>query len=1414
MRLDADFEEQELGQDIHSKAGRFLRDDSLKVGNADKPRSTQSQVHDPGGLKTRSSSSPSEELPTSVDLATSFLQTEPTEEKAALQASITDSVTRDESLAVSEADEFGVGNNLALPAFLADFLKGVGDRLRFELGDVQVDLTLKADRTANNHSGSENADQPESVTFRLSIQDLVVEGETETRHGPDDHRWSDPAVQKVRQVICNDLRIGVISEASFLADLASSSVPSSPATNHRNTASRESGTPRQSSSSHYPMPDSGFDTSKASESSEDRGHPLDQYDHKSKGPIDGSIYDKDGSTLLEHVSDDLQASDNEVVASLDSSREVPYDGLELAQDALERSNVQSTTLASAPIDPVGQVDTARLSTALNPKHDSMHSNQDTSPASFEWFDPALAAKQPKERYHVRSSQFQQQRSSTSASNLDLFNQTLNHPSWLDSNASPDPEELAESRIFTHEEASMYMSAIGDAHGNPNVEDMPLPGGWDSSGSDTGQEQISTAGSPSNLSRQDEQAIARSSMLDKEPDNSQSDQDLYDQIREGSHNHPRETSMAFPPFGVPLKDDSSTSRATEASSTTSKTPFAVVKWIMRVDNITVTLPRDSESPQLPPEPTKQGFGSTRQEVPGAFSQASEGLMAHLPPTASKTPDSGGASNSILPYSVDIGELQILGDMGLTKLTVLLTQRWSAMRRTQILETDGRRTSGSLTRPEIGLRLSMRKACWKFLDKVEALPLLDNRYQCEDVGTTNIPKESEVLLRASIENLCATHGVLDASRTTKVSMGHVDFGYCSDNIICFDVNLKLRESTRDILAPIDSDIVLTVTQGRNIVNVDLTTLPVHVALDLRRLDETFGWFGGFSSILDLGNSMMSTITVTDMKTKATRPRRSARVVHFDTQESGKPPRSRSGRTQSKVTARIGGFKLDLQGTQSSLHLESTAMKVVSRAEGLGLQIDRLKITGPYLAHESSKPSCTVQLLNLRVEYLSTPKEVDLARLLALLCPSKDRQPSNDDILLDTLLRQRRQGGVVRATIDRLESDVSELGDLRYFPLLAEDLKKLSTVTKYLPEDDRPGILILGLIKDIQFRITINDALGVIYLEAKNVEEAYVTFPALMAVGIGYLRCRRHDKEELLGPAFPSEAAQERISPCILVRFIGNEMEPTAKIQIQNLRLEYHVSTIIAILGLNNGPGAEAIITEMVSSITTVHGYPASDTSPPISAKRTVVSAETSAASSKRLKLDISVRDSIIGLNPRNTPAKGLFVLTHVHLLISRPKVEEVRGLLEIRKTSIMVIDDINNIGVFVDESPGESFHGPSNQIERLLAQGYVSVGVVSAAKATMQLKDAVTGCDRSVDVEIRDDLLVLETCADSTQTLQRVINGLMPPTPPSTERKYMTELVPIDDMLASFTGDAFATTDVHDSQQQGLDMEEGDMMSTLR
>ena len=109
------------------------------------------------------------------------------------------------------------------------------------------------------------------------------------------------------------------------------------------------------------------------------------------------------------------------------------------------------------------------------------------------------------------------------------------------------------------------------------------------------------------------------------------------------------------------------------------------------------------------------------------------------------------------------------------------------------------------------------------------------------------------------------------------------------------------------------------------------------------------------------------------------------------------------------------------------------------------------------------------------------------------------------------------------------------------------------------------------------------------------------------------------------------------------------------------------------------------------------------------------------------------------------------------------------------------------------------------------GYVSISEISAASITLQMLPSGKDNEKLLDVEIHDDLFVLESCADSSHTLQTILSGLKPPMPPSQQLKYRTEMIPVQDMLASFSGDAYTMESNDDDADYALELDEGDMMN---
>ena len=1440
----------------------------------DRSRSTQSLVHDPGGPPTslsanvenqEASDEEDPELPFTVDLAQSFLQEETQGEKEKLKAAIVQSRHTDRSLTSSEVEDdvstYGIGNALSLPGFLADFLKGVGDRIQLKVKRVMIDLDLKLEISSERPSIAVG-ERTDIVTIRLSIEDVDLLGVMSKQQNPD--RTHDPqgfgiekpdkqplqAVHQMRQVAFNNIEILLVSDASLFVNLSRFDVPPSPTATQTDSVGR-SGSKARAAASSTSLSDSSpsSDAVKYSEVIE-HGRSIITFPRSESSSIisdarrfadpegDEEVYEEFASvraasirySRFEDVVPDHPKSanrgdrdDNEKSFGVrDDIVDVSGNNQYLAQE-------QSTSSYRQTNDGEDQLDLSKSEYQEGSGHESSFSAVPSqSPISN------LVKPSSHDHGHVFGDHSVRERARPFPSD---FNGGKNHSQEASSgSASPMSEDLTQSKIFSHEEAeSMYMSAISHNPLDETESESTIPGRWDDSGSEVenlrpsldlseGSATVSTTNSLLlQASTTNEEPISRVSPApmkhgERSPALMQNLRSVDQQISDGSEGSEPGANQLL--VGV----ENTPSQKSESSSTRLQNPLVIMKKIMSIDKVHVDFPAGSSiaaknslpsSAQECLDKDAHSFNPPKDSVyleglekvsDGKDSVRTSSLQAEkIPSETVYLNRSREGSNQ--HFSIAVGQVELLGDIGLTKLTILIIQQNLALLESGSADLEERETSKLSA---FSLKLKMADLSWKFLDSVRGFSSIDGNPECSS-GSKSFAAAPEVLLRASLSNLDFFYEKCESSMNSKFSLGKVAFGYVSENILSFDSELKMRDSTGGTRAPVGNDMMLTVIQSSKATKINLTTLPLRFVLDLRRLDETFSWFGGFSSILGLGSSVMSTVTVVSAKPSASYGPPRPRAVHFEQLASARP--AEQPVHAQKFNARLGGLAFVLQGANCTFRLDGTALKAVSRPEGVGLWVDKLRFTGPYVEHENDESAVNAHLANIRVEYMSMPKEVDLTRLLSLLSPSKDQYEQDDDILLDTLLYQRRHAGVLRITLDTLQGDIANLSHLRFFLDIAEELKKLSTVAKYLPEDDRPGILTFCLIRELQYAVTVNDSFGDLILSSRSVELAHITLPGLTALGIKSLQVQRNSDEELIGVTSQTQQRNDEMSsPMFMARFIGNEMEPTIKVKIQNLRLEYHVSTLIAAMNLSGDESPDLKVADMISSITTLKVRRQPSDSPPPSASQSSSKSDKYATSSRPMRLVIAITDSIIGLNPMNCPSRGLVVLTNAHLNGMTPKVDEVQATLVIKQASVLIIDDESNI------SPKREMHRPGvqdrrgDQIQQLLDSGFVSVSYISSAMASMTLTKSESSGSQLLDVEIRDDLFVLESCADSTQTLLTILNGLKPPASQSTELKYRTEIVPVEDMLASLSGDAFVTsTSGKDNiSDMPLGLDEGDMM----
>ncbi|WEW60677.1 autophagy- protein 2 [Emydomyces testavorans] len=1339
-------------------------------------------------------------LPSTRDLAQSFLDSEPREETEELQsvlASQSQHIQHPDTLSDDGEEEFGLHDGLSLPSFVAGFLKGVVSRLQFKIANVSLRVDMEVQR-----DGSDNDEKQDLIAGLFTIQDIVI-GSLATS-GSDD-----PTLQIGKRLISlSKIHAMIVSDTEVFSNYSRFGAAGPPSTSHskstRTSSPVNSPSPSLSSSGSC----DGISHSTILDTSMHRSHFTDDSDEDEIRKLESSGYSNDGR-FSDAASDDENYSEyfSETNQEMTDSR---YDDRFLDNPAyLEealRSQFDDRVAESAsfeedhPGTPVRVVD-------RTPRPHSPH-----SPGSF-----------PEEyMYHsIHESSFSVADASrdgkaatllefdTATDTAGSYTQAPNQKVGLQASesffepglAASRVEDLTVSRIFTHEEAqSMYMSAMSQVStGTGSGPDMP--GAW---------------------------APPRPARIPKKVASSELRQPADNQ--EGSGLHPDKSDRQAENSSQDLQSSQiiseyqpSEDKQDQNVAPSSRNISGVVKELLVIDKVNLWIPSfdDEYTPEVPTsnvdskpvehmaESTFSLADSVAFDPPlnpkgrlaqSTFRRGSVNSMAasrhsgfsRPKPVTHKNDDFFGLSDSQTQQAIriDVMSLSAKLDIASAWLLIKMGQKITDMWSSNTAEEKTRKSEAASESPSsLFVCLNLTSSSLSFLESVAAHP-----YPLSP-GSSLSPLASGTTIEDTILRLTSSRIDVDFAaigNTTKLRLNIIKaiLGHMSHDIISFDESLKMRESTRDVTSPGQGDLLLRVIRSSESSTVNLSTLPICISLKLQQLDETLRWFGGLSTVLELGSSIASASTV---KGGQARPTPRPRGVHF---ADPVPPASplKPDNIPLKANCRIGGIIVQVIGEHCMVQLETTAAKLVSRFEGIGLQIDKANLSGPHLRKKHSDSPAFFDIKNLRFEYLYGPKEVDLDRLLALLTPSKDKYDEDDDIMLDTLFRQRRQGAVLRLTVGHAHLTVPNPGALQPLSHLGSELAKLARVAEYLPQDDRPGILILALVREFEGHVHVNREVGDISIISHNIEAGYVTFPSLTAVRISTITIIRNGSEELVAEAIVEDSEATRTQdalPMVMVRFIADEMEPTVKIKLYNLRVEYTVPSVTAFLGLSNKMTAEDVATNMAQSVVNLADIKTHPGLQSHLSERGSVGSECHEGSTIPSRVSVGLKDCIIGLNPRKPPAKALVIFSRANFsgMIQTSKPSEAS--LDVRKASIMIIDDVENLGAAENYRSRRSSGARSGQVQHLQNMGFVPVCDISSASVLLKVMQLHAEGEKSLDVEIRDDLLVLETCADSTQTLISIISGLAPISPPRTERKYRTEVIPIEDMLNSLSGNAFAT-----------------------
>jgi autophagy-related protein 2 len=1300
-------------------------------------------------------------LPTIKEVAKEFLEAEPEEERQEIEAAIqSQSVTNiDESTSEASVEDLTLGTGFPLSAYsyIEGAIRGIIDRLEVSIEDV----TFVVHFDAQVESGEDEVES--SLRFRL--EELEVEGLTS--------RISGQSRRGKRSVKLRQIHADLTSSSALFASLQRiSSFPSRSTTQSSPAISREIRSPspvsQMSSSVHQ---------STASTMLKDNG------DHSANPSTLSQLNTGElGSTPSGNRNEsylDLQTRQDDRFA--DASDEEDEDHRFLMSSQLDfgkhASSSKRDTGEVFPFDmDVSGMQRSKISTSSSSErpntsiHQSMRSEHGTS-------DSVLKESNFLEGLKLHAS----------APRLDASHSNSS------SGSSSVGEDLSESRFFTHEEAqSMYQSAMSEIS-------RPIL----SASTQRTVDKITPAQSlPANQTRSDK--LSRSELQSSIPHDDASCEtptpksprlDVISSVTDSVHR---------------LNQDS-----TQESFNTSE---LVTKKLISIDEIAILVPWARQTGESFPEAeTQSETSSTDQstdfQMPGAFSfHGSKGSKEKESRKATREKNSTTDENtanitsgsaeeveSLKDIQIAIGSLDGKVDLSSGRVLFALVEQV-----VQSLQSMPSPTAPSSNTPSseqstgfsIGLKLDHLK-----LSLQEHLSHILNISQPGHGLNRGIPSQDSLLVLDMHEN--------DLSLTLGKSISMAKFcvrqfllGFPDEKIISFDTPVSNKGdgfnagASSVIHPPTQNDITISYksNEGRG-PELHVDTRRLCIDMNLPRIDEKLTSYGGLSGILDLSSSIASNSTMLVPQVRATSP-------HTTAEEPTVPPNSTDASLTPKVNVRVDGVKFSVQGRACGVRLRTNTVKAVVRESNITVRTSHVQLTGPVEA----KDPLIIDILEPELSFFFSPGEADLTLLLSLITPSRDPYEDEEDILLDTLLRQRQKGSLIRVSIRTVEVKLHDKAVLEDLQSLSGELSKFQNVAKYLPDDDRPGILSIVDIEKFRSEVSLNSRFGTITALLSGTKLAHVGLPSLLAMEVGEFEVWRND-DEIIHNLLPLQSNDKL--PVIMGKIIGDEMEPTIKVKLFNLAVEYQVSTLMAFMGLSKQATTEDLAASMVQSVATIRGgLPSSE----ISRNPSGFSDSVADSRTKPLQLSVQIRDCGIGLNPVALGSKGIFLLAEAHMSFKVTPQSPMRGNFELRKGSLHLIDDIELLNDDYDPASRSLPKGNIPASIDLSKQGYRSMVTISSANVVFKVSENDDGKPLLL-VHSTNEVIYLETCADSTQTLIQLFDGLKPPSIPESNPHYHLNPMLPQDLMDSFCGEAFEQDEPDTFKETSAEYDEGELLDAL-
>jgi autophagy-related protein 2 len=1321
------------------------------------------------------------------EVAKEFLATEPAEEIHELEEAIhaqpaenlEESNYYDDSS--EEGEETGMGGDVALPGFIAGWLTGIANRSEVSIRNVV--FAFNFDLPAEEFGISR--DESLESSLRFYVEELEIEGLTTMKQSEDDEQdpaWKASSRSK-RRLLCRKMRADLTTTSAFFASLSrvpsmQTNTESQPVSPERSSKGKSPLSARSATTSPRPkskrrMEDSissgGLEDSQVfgmasmmhsnmSEDMEDSIHnpppSLPEDDRYADASDDGHGEDEDEG-FPTHSAFGFH---NRFEDSEEDTSHVPFP---MDMEASEAPSSNGSSRGSGSQMPsIGSL-ARRTDTKcpVEPPKTQLSMSQLPSIASLSRRSDSSSAARPSSSKPLQSSFTR----SGGTFGLPLRKAPSYKSDSPESDSSSDlGDDLSESKLFTHEEAeSMYQSAFSEIARSVRGRFTQDP---DS----------------------DDEHLAYGTGVEIPPP--------VDETRERID----DTHMATPKVTSPL-DDLDSPRTPkrgdfQLSQPESSSTRLTTKTVLFLDRLAVRVPwmgnyHPAESETDSDTLSDSHTDSSMHAMPGAFSYHEKEHRQHKSKSSEKRkPAESSVKDEEESPEVEIylGFLESQFDLSTGRLLYLLFQ--------QVTEATKEASSGSSTPvPQTPKQQSLPEPKdFSVLFKLEKLQTKIQQSLRDDFGWGPEPMaiSTEPLLVLDVSGCQAQYKQIEGVESAKVMVDTFSLGLPNEKLISFDQTIPSREASQVLPLPHDIQIKYKKDFARG-PEVLVETRRLILSLNMQKLDERLECYGGLSAILDLSASIASNGT--------TLPQPQIKSTLSSPISTRAPPDELSS---LKLNAHVSGVMVRVRGREYGVELQSTALRVIARQNAISATVSHIQVYGPVTSAMKNPAHAEglvrVEVTKARFSFMFTPDEADIDSLISLIMPSRDPYDEKDDILVDTLIRQRKHGSVLRGTIENIDVQVPTLTAVDKFQELGQELAKLGNVAKYLPEDDRPGVMILVTSREINMSVEVNRNIGPLELEVREARLAHVGLPQLSAFSVQSLALLRYG-EQLVHPLLPMLEGDEL--PMLMGKFIPDEMEPTAKLKVFNLAVEYDVKTLMECMGATTHITREDLTQSMVASVSTIRGAMAnplidrnqswSDTSKP----------------GKPLRLNVLIRDCAALLNPENQTSKGVFLLGEAVLAANMTPKDNTKIQLQLRSAFLLAIDDADQLNTEIQPASRRPTLRQKDLAQTdLTNQGYKLLGMLKQIMINVKLEENHGGSPM-VEIIVNSHVVHLETCADSTQTLIQMIDGLKPPTSPDPTPRYQMEPMQPEELMKAFTGSNFEQDELefppHSSQEINLD-----------